>query len=102
MPDPIATRRAQAELDDIFDYVADDAPDAARRTSRRFDDAFRLLARNPSLGRDRSRLLPGTRSFTLGSYVIFYSPTEESVEILRVIHGARDIRTLLRGDEESS
>ena len=71
MPDPIVSPRAQAELDDIFDYIADDDPDAARSLSRRFDDAFRLLARHPLLGRDRSRLLPHARSFTLGNYLIF-------------------------------
>ena len=98
MPDPIVTPQAQAELDDIFDYIADDDPDAARRMSRRFDDAFRLLARNPKLGRDHSRLLLHARSFTLGSYLIFYSPTEDTVEILRVIHGARDVERLLHNE----
>jgi plasmid stabilization system protein ParE len=37
----------------------------------------------------------GIRRCPFRDYLIFYRVTEESVEILRVLHGARDIDTLL-------
>ncbi len=50
-----------------------------------------MLAANPLAGRARSELHEGLRSFPVGSYVVFYSPTPEGVEIVRVLHGRRDI-----------
>lgn len=55
------------------------------------DEAFALLADNPRIGRRRSELMPEMRSFTVGRYVIFYGLADDGVEIIGVIHGARDI-----------
>ena len=43
------------------------------------------------MGRRREELAPGLRSILQGSYVIFYRLTEERIEIVRVLHVARDI-----------
>ncbi len=34
------------------------------------------------------------------NHLVFYRPIEGGIEILRVLHGARDITRILRGDEE--
>lgn len=39
-------------------------------------------------------MLPGMRLFALGNYVIFYRSGADEVEIVRVIHGARDWRRI--------
>jgi toxin ParE1/3/4 len=47
------------------------------------------------LGRSRAKIVAGMRSFPVGSYLIFYrvqTPTE--VEIVRVVHGARNVKKL--------
>ena len=46
------------------------------------------------IGQSRPELLHDLRSFAAGSYIIFYSPTDDGIYVLRVIHGARDIGTL--------
>ncbi|HLP91141.1 MAG TPA: type II toxin-antitoxin system RelE/ParE family toxin [Nostocaceae cyanobacterium] len=54
------------------------------------------------MGRSRYELLPGLRSFPVGSYLIFYFPINQSIEVIRVLHGARDIAKLFEdfGEDE--
>jgi len=55
-----------------------------------------LLAKNPHLGRTRDHdLQVGLRSFAIGNYVIFYYIEGKDVLILRLLHGRRDIPSLL-------
>ena len=37
-----------------------------------------------------------------GKYLVFYRPIEGGIEVLRILHGARDITRILRGDEDES
>jgi toxin ParE1/3/4 len=46
------------------------------------------------MGRIRSDLLPNLRSFPVGNYVIFYFPADDGIEVIRILHGARDIQQL--------
>ena len=96
MPEPSVSPEAQTQLDAIYDYVADRDPEAARRMSGRFDEVFLLLANSPHLGRGRSRLLPGARSFAVGNYVVFYSPIADGIEVHRVLYGGRDLERATR------
>jgi toxin ParE1/3/4 len=45
----------------------------------------------PAMGRNRQELAPSLRSFPVGKYVIYYRSIEEGIQIIRVLHGARDI-----------
>ena len=54
----------------------------------RFD---RLLS-YPEAGRARHELLANLRSLPVKRYVIFYQPTDDGVEIFRVLHGSRDVQ----------
>jgi len=49
------------------------------------------LARMPEMGRKRFELSDGLRSFAVNRYVIFYRPTSNGIEVIRVLHAARDI-----------
>jgi hypothetical protein len=40
--------------------------------------------------RSATTLLPGMRFMPHGAYLIFYRHTEEELDIVRVLHGARD------------
>lgn len=53
-----------------------------------------MLARNPGSGRHREELAPGIQSFPFGRYIIFYHVFPGAIEIVRVLHGARDIDSL--------
>jgi toxin ParE1/3/4 len=63
------------------------------------DDHFRALVRQPDMGRSRPELAPEVRSFPVGQYVIFYVPLAKAVDIVRVLHGARDIESILQEDD---
>lgn len=82
---------AESDLDEIWNYIAQDSPDNAARLLRRIDATCATLADNPMIGRSRSELSPDLRSFPLANYLIFYRPIENGVEIVRVLHGNRDI-----------
>jgi toxin ParE1/3/4 len=82
---------AQADLAQIWEFIADDSELQADAFIHRFDAQFQLLASCPGLGRLRDELLPGLRSSPFEKYVIFYRSIEGGVEIARVLQSARDI-----------
>lgn len=58
----------------------------------RFVNAFRLLAKLPELGNAREDLLePAIRFWPVGAYLILYSAGRTPIEIIAVVHGARDV-----------
>ena len=85
------TRKAETDLDDNFDYIADDNPEAAEHLIYRITDLFESLVAYPEMGRTFDELIPGIRCVPVGNYVIFYRFLQNDVVILRVIHAARDI-----------
>lgn len=84
---------AQADLDlgSIWDFIAADDVRAAERQLDRFEQIFQMLAANPLAGRERPELRTNLRSFPAGSYIIFYLPLSDGVEVIRVMHGRQDI-----------
>lgn len=88
------TDAARSVLEGIWLFIAQDNPDAADRFTRGIVSRFPRLASRPHLGRRREELMPRLRSFPVGSYVIFCRPMENGVEIVRVLHGARDFPPL--------
>jgi toxin ParE1/3/4 len=85
---------AQEDLIAIYEYIAAENEDAATRLMETFREKFRLLAQFPNMGRERNELLLYLRSFPVGRYIVFYQPTDDGIEILRVQHSARDLRGL--------
>ncbi|HLX71996.1 MAG TPA: type II toxin-antitoxin system RelE/ParE family toxin, partial [Verrucomicrobiae bacterium] len=85
---------AAADLDEIWSYIAQDNPDAADKLMAAFASRFLRLASMPELGRSRAELSLGLRGFPVGRYVIFYRQRECHIEIIRVLHGARDFPPL--------
>jgi toxin ParE1/3/4 len=85
--------RAQSDLDEIWLYIAADRPDAADRLMESFRSRFALFASQPSLGEVRPELGPRIRSFRVGNYAVYYRElsTGNGIEILRILHGARDV-----------
>jgi toxin ParE1/3/4 len=91
--------QAEAELDDIWYYVAKESGsvEIADRLIDSITERFYLLACHPHIGRPRDEdLRPGLRSFPVGEYVIIYRVEEQDVLILHVFRGSRDIEAILR------
>jgi toxin ParE1/3/4 len=95
MPKVLSTSRANRDLVGIGRRIAQDSPRAADKILTAIDRKCKMLARLPRLGRRRDELSHGLRSFTVGSYVVFYRSIHGGVEIIRVLHGARDITSHL-------
>jgi len=50
------------------------------------------------MGKSRDELAAGLRSFPIGQYIIFYQPVPGGVDIVRVLHGARDLDAIFNPD----
>ena len=96
MPLIVKLPRAKTDLVEIWDYIADDSEARADAFIETVDQKFQALAARPNMGRLRDELAEDLRSFPVGRYVIFYRPLPEGVEIVRVLHGARDLDTILQ------
>ena len=89
------TPRAAQDLEHIWFYVAQDDPAAADRLLDTFDEKIRLLADNPHMGPARPDIATDLRYHPAGSYLLLYRIVSDGVEIVRVVHGARDLLNLL-------
>lgn len=86
-------RRPQAALDilDIWDHIAEDHLDAADRWVDEIGATFELLATQPLMGRKRPELADELRSHPFRRYVIYYLPMKDGIDVVRVLHSARDV-----------
>ena len=89
------TRRPQAEVDilDIWEYIAEASVDQADRWVDKLDEKFALWATQPMMGLARDELAPGIRSLAFGRYVVFFEPLADGIDVVRVLHSSRDIRS---------
>src|SRR5437870_1725443 len=87
---------ARRDLAEIWHYIALDKPSAADGMIERIMQSIDLLSDNPRIGPVRDDLNPGAnwRSFPVKNYLIFYRVLADGIEVMRVIHGARDLRSL--------
>ena len=90
--------QAESELDDIWYYTATESSsiEIAQRLLDAITDRFALLSNRPFLGRRRDDLKIGLRSVVVSEYVIIYRVEDESILILHVLHGRRDIRSIVQ------
>ena len=64
---------------------------AADAMLARIDESCRTLAEHRQLGASRHDIRQGLRYFSVGKYVILYRIIDDGVEIVRVVHGRRDL-----------
>ncbi len=88
--DYVVLKKAEDDLDEIIDYIAADNPKAALALYKTFLKQFEYLSLFPEVGRLRKEFQPVVRSLPVGNYVIFFRESSP-LEIIRVLHGARDI-----------
>jgi len=88
------SRQANVDLDAIADEIGATSVASANLVLDKLLETFRLLASNPNIGTLREDIADGLRMFApsdpADSYVIFFYPIENGIEISDVIHGARD------------
>lgn len=96
MPRVILGRRAGADLREILLYIREHDPRAARRLLDQFNARLDLLGRFPEMGAARPDLRKGLRSSPVGNYLVFYQPTKKAVDVVRILHGARNLKRIFR------
>jgi toxin ParE1/3/4 len=87
--------RAEADLLDIWHRIAPNDPEAAEKLLRRIDAVCQELVLHPELGARREDVVAGLRLFPVGRYLILYRRSGPDIEVLRVLHGARQWQDLL-------
>lgn len=91
------TETAWRDLERIADYVAEDSPSYAAALVRRIRGCARSLEELAERGRVVPELDdPEVRELLVGNYRLIYEVGEESVHVLGLIHGARDLAALWR------
>ena len=81
---------AADDLAEIAGYISKDNPAAAKRIVRRLWTAVKSLAEQPEMGRPGR--VHGTRELVVSDtpFVVPYRVVGSEIQILRVLHGARD------------
>jgi toxin ParE1/3/4 len=89
----VRTPAARRDLRRISRYIADES--GSRTIAKRFLDSIdakcTLYAATPELGELCAQLGADVRRFPIGQYIIFYRAVRRNIQILRVLHGSRDI-----------
>ncbi|MDZ4402190.1 type II toxin-antitoxin system RelE/ParE family toxin [Prosthecobacter sp.] len=97
MAEAIISPEALQDMADIHHYIAMDNPVAADRVVQAFEENAALLAAQPDLGQHKPRLRD-LRLWVITefpNYLMFYRQREGQIEIVRVLHGAQDLQTIL-------
>jgi toxin ParE1/3/4 len=92
--------RADTDIEELADYIAGDSPRAALRFYEATRATFHFLASMPEIGEACLFREPAHANLRMWpvkgfkKYIIFYRPVSDGVEIVRVIHAARDFEAI--------
>ncbi len=93
------TPQAVSDLFEIWSYVARDSGEAANRVEDAIYRACDLLAEGPLRGHLREDLTKHPLRFwtvqAYPSYIIVYDPKTDPLQVVRILHGARNILAIL-------
>jgi len=92
---------AAQDLDDIWEYIAQDDIEAADRFIQRLHESILNLTETPGAGHRREDLVEDRPLlfWPVGNYLILYRTRASSIEIVAVVHGKRDIPAFVRRRE---
>ncbi|QGM45065.1 type II toxin-antitoxin system RelE/ParE family toxin [Methylocystis heyeri] len=96
MRTPIFLNAALRDLDDIFEYLAEQSGDLA--LAREFVDSIveqveKMAALPGTIGRPRDNLAKGLRSFPFRGYLIFMRYEKDRLYVVDVLHQRRDVES---------
>jgi toxin ParE1/3/4 len=89
---------AEEDFAEIISYIAADNTKAAENLANKIEKDLELLSDNPLLGKtpsDSDLKLLGYRYLIIENYLIFYTIEKRTILIHRMLHGARNFRSLL-------
>ena len=87
----VLSPRAQADLEDIWDYSAEIwGHDRAERYIRDLWGAIKSVAANPQRGRSCEEVRAGYFKYAIGSHFLFYRRTANGIDVVRILHQRMD------------
>ena len=89
------SRQAEMDLAEITDFIARDNPTRAFKFEEELVEHARRIGRAPFAYAERPDLGPRLRSCAHGAYVIFFTVSDGTVRVERILHGSRDLARLL-------
>lgn len=96
----LLTPQAAGDLLNIWSFIAQDNPEAADRVEAAVFRACDLLADSPLAGRVRRDVTSLPLRFWVvhpySNYLIVYDPETKPLQIIRILHGARDLPSALK------
>jgi toxin ParE1/3/4 len=90
----IISPTASKDLAKILDYFLEKNIEAGDKFTVKFEQKCRNIAKFPMMGRSYPEFLPQLRGIPLDNYVIFYTVNDLCIEIVRVVSGYQDLRSL--------
>ena len=90
----ILRRLAANDIDDIAAYIQQDNPSRAQSFTEEISNKIAVIAERPLSFPNRDDLSLGLRAALIGKYIILFSMNENEVEIIRVVHGTRDVNRM--------
>lgn len=87
----VRNTRAEDDLIAIWLHVARDSEAAADRLLDRIEARWQQLAIYPLSGAPRDDIGPGIRHLVVGDYLTLYRVGSGAIEVIRVLHGKRNI-----------
>jgi toxin ParE1/3/4 len=89
------SKPADADIDEICIHIAKDNPIAADRLDEKLHQTIQFLSEFPGMGHHREDVSDARYLFwSVGNYVIAYRVEAGTLVVIRVLHGARDFRSL--------
>ena len=95
MPRIERTPRARTDAVEIWAYIAQDNVDAADDLIDQIESRLASLSRMPESAESVPYIGPDVRRSSVGNYVIYYRPVNNGIQVLRVLHGARQPEDLV-------
>lgn len=93
----VLTPEARADLIEIWNYIAEDNIDGADQVLARLYDALARLGQTPGMGHHREDLADRRHRFwTVYSYVVAYRWETTPIQIIAVVHGARQLEAFIQ------
>ena len=93
------TPEAVSDLFEIWNFISQDNPEAADRVEEAIFRSCDLLADSPHAGRVRKDLTSSSVRFWVvhpySKYLIVYDGEKKPLQIIRILHGARDLPSVL-------
>lgn len=96
--------RVVEDLREQFNYLSSERRSVAARYLQSVEESFEEIARFPNMGSPKdfnNARLAGLRQWRVHgfeNFQIFYRPIDDGIEVLRVLHGSRDLERLLQED----